>query len=129
MAQCAEQLDLLLFHGWFLAHDPLEQEIMRPFPPLGIQYLVAWLRSHDFPNVDWWDASFSAGPEEFEQELARESQGCGLVWPYGDAPLYRWSNGPQIGLSPSQADRIRFSICQMLDGGVEVVVIGRVNTP
>ena len=73
MAQCAEQLDLLLFHGWFLAHDPLEQEIMRPFPPLGIQYLVSWLRSHDFPNVDWWDASFGSGPEQFEQELAQRS--------------------------------------------------------
>ena len=59
MAQCAEQLDLLLFHGWFLAHDPLEQEIMRPFPPLGIQYLVSGC-VRGYPNVDWWMRRFNS---------------------------------------------------------------------
>ena len=69
MTESTGGLDLLLFHGWFLAHDPLEPELMRPFPPLGLQYLVGWLRNNGFPNVDWWDASFSSGPEAFEGEL------------------------------------------------------------
>ena len=71
MAGSSGRVDLLLFHAWFLAHDPLEQELMRPFPPLGIQYLVAWLRANGFPDVDWWDASFTAGPECFSEELDR----------------------------------------------------------
>lgn len=30
-------------HGYFIKEDEKEQEIMRPYPPLGILYLSAWL--------------------------------------------------------------------------------------
>ena len=33
----------LLTHGYFLAEDAQEQRVMRPYPPLGILYLAAWL--------------------------------------------------------------------------------------
>ena len=60
---------LLLTHAYFLATDPREQELMRPFPPLGIQYLVAYLRENGFPAVDWWDATFHPGPAAFVPAL------------------------------------------------------------
>lgn len=53
-------MDLLLTHAYFLADDPHEAQIMRPFPPLGLQYLVAYLRREGFPATDWWDATFQA---------------------------------------------------------------------
>lgn len=63
-------LDLLLTHAYFLKDDPLEQQLMRPFPPLGIQYLVGFLRAQGMEGVDWWDATFQAGPAAFAQVLA-----------------------------------------------------------
>ena len=35
--------DVLLAHGYFLAEDEKEQQIMRPYPPLGLMYLSAYL--------------------------------------------------------------------------------------
>lgn len=35
---------LILTHGYFLAEDPKEQQIMRPYPPLGILYISAFLK-------------------------------------------------------------------------------------
>ena len=37
-------MDLLLTHGYFLAQDPKELEIMKPYPPLGLLYLSSYLR-------------------------------------------------------------------------------------
>ncbi|MCU0430735.1 MAG: B12-binding domain-containing radical SAM protein [Cytophagaceae bacterium] len=37
-------MSIVLTHGYFLSEDPKEQEIMRPYPPLGILYLSAFLK-------------------------------------------------------------------------------------
>lgn len=42
MAQ-AVTMSLILTHGYFLADDPIEQGIMRPYPPLGLLSISAWL--------------------------------------------------------------------------------------
>lgn len=69
MGQGAGVTELLLTHGYFLAADPREQELMRPFPPLGLQYLVAYLRQHGFPTTEWWDPTFAASPAAFPLAL------------------------------------------------------------
>lgn len=48
----------LLAHGYFLADDPREQAIMKPYPPLGLLYLSAWLEQHGVPN-EVFDTTFS----------------------------------------------------------------------
>ncbi len=53
---------LLLTHGFFLEEDPKEQQIMRPYPPLGILYISAYLRSKGFA-VDVYDSTFGSRPE------------------------------------------------------------------
>jgi len=53
---------LLLTHGYFLGEDAKEQQIMRPYPPLGILYLSAYLRSRGFP-VDVYDSTFGSRQE------------------------------------------------------------------
>lgn len=50
---------LLLTHGYFLYEDPKEQAIMRPYPPLGMLYVSAWLEQHDYPN-EVFDSTFSS---------------------------------------------------------------------
>lgn len=49
---------MLLTHGYFLHEDPKEQAIMKPYPPLGILYLSAWLDRHGVANTVF-DTTFS----------------------------------------------------------------------
>jgi radical SAM superfamily enzyme YgiQ (UPF0313 family) len=48
---------LLLTHGYFLAEDEKEQAIMKPYPPLGLLYLAAWLKGLGH-RVDVYDSTF-----------------------------------------------------------------------
>lgn len=43
-------MTLLLTHGYFLNEDPIEQQIMRPYPPLGLLYVSAWLDRCEIPH-------------------------------------------------------------------------------
>lgn len=60
-------MKILLSHGYFLAEDPKEKEIMRPYPPLGILYLSAFLKQK---NIDAavYDTTFST-KEAFKEFL------------------------------------------------------------
>ncbi|MDO8969794.1 MAG: radical SAM protein, partial [Saprospiraceae bacterium] len=58
---------VLFSHGYFLADDPKEQAIMRPYPPLGLLYLSAWLEQHGVGN-EVFDTTFSE-KEDFRQYL------------------------------------------------------------
>jgi len=49
--------DLLLTHGYFLAEDEKERQIMKPYPPLGLLYLSAFLKTRGF-SVEIFDSTF-----------------------------------------------------------------------
>jgi len=49
--------DLLLTHGYFLEEDPKEKLIMKPYAPLGILYISAWLRRAGMA-VEIFDSTF-----------------------------------------------------------------------
>jgi len=49
---------VVLTHGYFLSDDPKEQTIMKPYPPLGILYISAFLEKNGIPN-DVFDTTFS----------------------------------------------------------------------
>ena len=55
---------LLLTHGFFLGEDPKEQQILRPYPPLGILYISSYLRSRGF-DVDVYDSTWGTREELF----------------------------------------------------------------
>jgi radical SAM superfamily enzyme YgiQ (UPF0313 family) len=56
---------VLLTHGYFLAEDAKEAQIMRPYPPMGILYLSAYLRSRGYdPEV--YDSTFGSREELFD---------------------------------------------------------------
>ncbi len=55
-------MDILLTHGYFLDEDEHEKKIMKPYPPLGILYISAYLKHRGF-NVDVFDTTFSSMQE------------------------------------------------------------------
>ncbi len=66
-------MQVLLSHGYFLYEDPKEQKIMRPYPPLGLLYVSAWIEKNGFPNRvldstfmkigDWKEVVLQAKPD------------------------------------------------------------------
>lgn len=66
-------MDILLTHGYFLTEDPKERQIMKPYPPLGLLYLSAYLKQKNFA-VKIFDSTF-AGKNEFVNLLATEKPG------------------------------------------------------
>ena len=56
---------ILLTHTYFLNEDPKERLIMKPYVPLGILYLSAYLEKHGIEN-DVFDSTFST----FEKQQA-----------------------------------------------------------
>jgi radical SAM superfamily enzyme YgiQ (UPF0313 family) len=59
-------MKVLLTHGYFLADDPKEQAIMKPYVPLGILYISAWLEKHGIEN-EVFDSTF----QTFELQLEK----------------------------------------------------------
>ena len=51
-------MKVLLTHGYFINKDAAEQRIMKPYPPLGILYISAYLNEHGIDNKIF-DTTFS----------------------------------------------------------------------
>ncbi len=60
----------LLTHGYFIKEDLTERKIMKPYPPLGILYLSAYLNQHGIENKIF-DSTFSS-KEELKEFLLKE---------------------------------------------------------
>ena len=69
--------DLLLTHGYFLAEDEKERQIMKPYPPLGLLYLSAFLKTRGY-SVDIFDSTFG----ERARLIDRFARGSGTVGIY-----------------------------------------------
>src|SRR5262245_48243394 len=61
--------DILLAHAYFLKNDIIEQRVMKPYPPLGILYLSAYLKRAGF-SVEVFDATFR-DPQDFREAVRR----------------------------------------------------------
>jgi anaerobic magnesium-protoporphyrin IX monomethyl ester cyclase len=118
--------DLLLTHGYFLAADPKEQEIMKPYPPLGILYICSYLRSAGF-SVDVFDSTFSSpdalyallreGPPSILGVYANLMTRSNVIRILDVAKRFGWTTvvgGPEPGAY----------IHEYLHAGADVVVIG-----
>ncbi len=55
-------MDILLTHGYFLYEDAHELQVMKPYPPLGILCLSAYLKHRGF-RVGVYDATFGTAAE------------------------------------------------------------------
>ena len=61
--------DILLTHAYFLKNDFIEKRVMKPYPPLGILCLSAYLKRAGF-SVDVFDATFR-DPRDFEEAVRK----------------------------------------------------------
>src|SRR5687767_7111198 len=52
-------MEVLLTHCYFLEDDEKEQQIMRPYPPLGILYISGYLEDQGIEN-EVYDTTFSS---------------------------------------------------------------------
>src|SRR6185436_3817786 len=61
--------DILLCHAYFLKNDVIERRVMKPYPPLGILCLSAYLKRAGF-SVEVFDATFR-DPQDFQETVRR----------------------------------------------------------
>jgi anaerobic magnesium-protoporphyrin IX monomethyl ester cyclase len=71
---------LLLTHAYFIEEDPKEQQIMKPYVPLGLLYLSSHLRQQGLA-VDIYDSTFGSKKELF---ALFESEPRGAVGVYAN---------------------------------------------
>jgi radical SAM superfamily enzyme YgiQ (UPF0313 family) len=118
--------DLLLTHGYFLDEDPKEGAIMKPYPPLGLLYLSAYLRRAGF-DVAVFDSTFGARTELYARLAA---EGPGVLGVYTNLI----TRGSVVALT-AQARALGWTVVvggpesanypeQYLDHGAHVVVVG-----
>lgn len=117
---------ILLTHGYFLSEDEKEQQIMKPYAPLGLLYLSAYLKSRGH-GVEVFDSTFRERIQLFA-ELERTPGGVlgiytnlmtrrSVLGIIGAAKAQDWTvvlGGPE---SANYAD-------EYLAAGADVVVIG-----
>jgi len=68
---------ILLSHGYFLDLDPVERKVMRPYPPLGLLYLSAYLKKQG-RAVSVFDTTFSTPSQLVERLRASRPERVGL---------------------------------------------------
>jgi anaerobic magnesium-protoporphyrin IX monomethyl ester cyclase len=117
--------DILLTHGYFLWEDEKEQQIMKPYPPLGLLYISGYLRRAGF-DVEIYDSTFGSR-DGIVERLGRGPGVLGIytnlitrgniVWIMGEAKRRGWTvvvGGPESANYPEQ----------YLEHGADVVVVG-----
>ena len=62
---------ILLTHAYFLADDAKEQQIMKPYPPLGILYLSGYLKENNIIH-EVFDTTFSTKNEFYNNLLQKK---------------------------------------------------------
>jgi radical SAM superfamily enzyme YgiQ (UPF0313 family) len=117
---------ILLTHGYFLAEDEKERQIMKPYPPLGLLYLSAYLKTRGH-SVEVYDSTFGTRDELLRK--IRAARG-GLVGIYTN--LITRSSVLQIISAAREADSTvilggpesaNYS-SEYLNAGADVVVVG-----
>jgi len=118
--------DLLLTHGYFLFEDEKEREIMKPYAPLGLLYISAYLKRAGF-DVETFDTTF-ADRDALVGRLAATPGGvvgvytnlmtrANVLWVAEQAHRFGWTvvfGGPESANYPED----------YLAGGADVVVVG-----
>lgn len=70
-------MDILLSHGYFLNEDAHELAVMKPYPPLGLLYLSAYLKQKK-KSVEIFDGTFTNKTAFAELLVARRPKLVGL---------------------------------------------------
>jgi anaerobic magnesium-protoporphyrin IX monomethyl ester cyclase len=122
----ARGVDVVLAHGYFLAEDEKEQQIMRPYPPLGLMYLSAYLGREGL-RVEVFDSTLRTRAELYARLASGPPSVLGLytnlitrpsiLTIVADARQLGWRvvlGGPESANYPGE----------YLSAGADVVVVG-----
>lgn len=66
-------MNILFTHCYYLSDDLKEQKIMKPYPPLGLLYVSAYLLSKNIPN-DVFDSTFSSQEDQLKFILEKKPE-------------------------------------------------------
>jgi len=64
-------MSILFTHAYYLSDDPKEQKIMKPYPPLGLLYVSAYLKGKGIAN-DVFDTTFASQQSQLEFILEKQ---------------------------------------------------------
>ena len=66
-------MSILLTHAYYLSDDAKEQKIMKPYPPLGLLYVSAYLLGKNVAN-DVFDSTFYSQQEQLNFILEKKPE-------------------------------------------------------
>lgn len=64
-------MSILFTHAYYLSDDPKELKIMKPYPPLGLLYVSAYLKSKNLDNLVF-DTTFTSQEEQLQYLLGQQ---------------------------------------------------------
>jgi radical SAM superfamily enzyme YgiQ (UPF0313 family) len=70
-------MSIVFTHAYYLSDDPKEQKIMKPYPPLGLLYVSAYLKSKNIDN-DVFDTTFSSQSAQLDFILEKKPKIIGI---------------------------------------------------
>ena len=123
-------MKVLLTHGYFLNEDPAELRIMKPYPPLGILYISAFLNEKGIENKIF-DTTF-ASKENLKKFLVDEKPDYAAIYvnlmtKLNVLEIIRFIK-TKIELSHSKiilgGPEVRYNAVDFLKHGADYVVIG-----
>jgi radical SAM superfamily enzyme YgiQ (UPF0313 family) len=123
-------MNLLLIHAYFIHEDEVEQKVMKPYPPLGLLYISAFVEQHSIEHRVF-DSTFSTFETLKKEILANTPDVIGVYANF----LTRRNILRIIDFLKDEAllDQIKFvvggpdvkySINEYLDYGVDYAIIG-----
>jgi anaerobic magnesium-protoporphyrin IX monomethyl ester cyclase len=124
-------MKIILCHTYFLEEDEREKQIMKPYPPLGLLYLSAYLKEHNF-DVEVYDTTFSSYPDliYYLKKKKPDVVGihCNLLTKYNVMKLIRFcqENGIVSVLGGPDAST---QIEEFLNYGADIIISGDGEEP
>ena len=86
-------MKIFLTHGYYLNSDPNEMRIMKPYVPLGILYISAFLKQSGF-NTTVYDSTFKSFEEQKKALIAEKPDViaiyCNLMTKLNVLPLVKF---------------------------------------
>jgi len=121
-------MKILLAHTYFISEDVKEQEIMRPYPPLGILYISAYLKRKG-KTVDLFDGTFSCF-ENLTQHIQKKEPEIvaiytNLITKLNVIKLIKWLNEhyPKT-ITVLGGPDVTYNYNKYLEQGANYIVIG-----
>lgn len=86
-------MKIFLTHAYYLKEDQNELRIMKPYVPLGILYISAYLKQHGF-NIELYDSTFKSFEEQKKQLMESKPEiiaiYCNLMTKLNVLPLIKF---------------------------------------